>query len=129
MLCKQLVILERALQTINDSTWRRVFIPLIPPRSGVLYKDDIGNCMKLVLLQVRGHSVNISQFHTEEGAVHTGHDGVQDGILQITHDLICRRGFRTHSKILHRGRGSSKYSDSTKKMKNLCKYPLVLHIK
>lgn len=43
----------------------------------------------------------------------------QNGILQISHDFICRSGFRTHSKILHRWMESSKhFLDSAERTKS-----------
>ena len=117
--CKPLVIPERDLQAINDSTWRRVFIPRILPRTGMLCKDcmapNTGNCVQLMMLQIGGCSVNIPWFHTEEGAVCKYLLTLYVGGIQNT--------FQDFAQM----KGVQQMLLDSEKTKNLYKYPLMLH--
>lgn len=114
MLCKQLVILGRALQTINDPT-QKVFITLILPRTGVLCKysmvPDVGNC-QFMSLQIEGCSINIPWFYTEEGTVQTGRD--------CTHNMVfCKYLVILYVEV-------SEYIPDFTEMKGSSKYSLIV---
>lgn len=115
MLCKQLVIPGRALQTINGPPQRKVFITLILPRTGVLCKYsmvlNMGNC-QFMSLQLERCSINIPWFYTEEGTVQTGRD--------YTHNMV----FCKYLVILYVE--DSEYTPDFTQMKGSSKYSLIL---